>query len=84
MAGAGFDARVIKEASRGMKSRMGRAAYIYAGARNHRARRVKAAIDVDGSRFFTGRISCVLAGNVGKVLGGLEVFSGALPDDGRL
>ena len=84
MAGAGFDARMIKEADRGMKSRIGRAAYIYAGARNLSARRVKAAIDVDGSRFFTGRVSCVLVGNVSKVLGGIEAFSGARPDDGRL
>ena len=84
MAGAGFDARMIKEADRGMKSRIGRAAYIYAGARNLSARRVKAAIEVDGRRFFTGRVSCVLVGNVGKVLGGVEAFSGARPDDGRL
>jgi diacylglycerol kinase (ATP) len=84
MAGAGFDARMIKEADRGMKSRIGRAAYIYAGARNLSARRVKAVIDVDGSRFFAGRVSCVLVGNVGKILGGVEAFSGARPDDGRL
>jgi len=84
MAGAGFDARMIKDASRGMKSRIGRAAYIYAGARNLRARRVKAAIDVDGRRFFTGRISCVLVGNVSRILGGIEAFRGARPDDGRL
>jgi diacylglycerol kinase family enzyme len=75
---------MIKEADRGMKSRIGRAAYIYAGARNLSARRVKAAIDVDGSRFFTGRVSCVLVGNVSKILGGIEAFSGARPDDGCL
>ena len=75
---------MIKEADRGMKNRIGRAAYLYAGARNLSARRVKAAIDVDGSRFFTGRVSCVLVGNVSKVLGGIEAFSGARPDDGRL
>jgi len=84
MAGAGFDARMIKQADRGMKDRIGRAAYLYAGARNLSARRVKAVIEVDGRRFFKGRVSCVLAGNVGKVLGGIEVFSGAQPDDGIL
>jgi diacylglycerol kinase family enzyme len=45
---------------------------------------VKATIEVDGKRFFTGRVSCVLVGNVGKVLGGLEAFRGARPDNGRL
>lgn len=84
MAGAGFDARMIKEADGGMKDRLGRVAYVYTGARNLSARRVKATIEVDGRRFFKGRISCVLAGNVGKVLGGVEAFSGAQPDDGLL
>jgi YegS/Rv2252/BmrU family lipid kinase len=84
MAGAGFDARLIKDAGSGMKDRIGRVAYLYAGARNLSARRVKATIEVDGRRFFKGRISCVLAGNVSKLLGGVEAFSGAHPDDGLL
>jgi diacylglycerol kinase (ATP) len=84
MAGAGFDARMIKAADRRLKSRIGRAAYIYTGTRALGARRVKASIDVDGKRFFKGRISCVLVGNVGKILGGVEVFSGVRPDDGLL
>src|SRR5215470_9358254 len=63
MAGAGFDARMIRDAGRDMKSRIGRVAYIYAAALNLSARRAKAVIEVDGSRFFTGRISCVLVGN---------------------
>jgi diacylglycerol kinase (ATP) len=84
MAGAGFDGRMIGEAGRAMKARVGRAAYVYAGARNLSARRVKAVIDADGSRFFKGRVSCVLVGNVGKLFGGIEVFPGAQPDDGLL
>lgn len=84
MAGAGFDARMIKDADRGMKDRMGRAAYLYTGARNLSARRVKATVEVDGERFFKGRISCVLIGNVGKILGGVRAFTGAQPDDGLL
>ena len=84
MAGAGFDAVMIKEADRGMKDRIGRVAYVWAGARNLNAHRVMARIEVDGRRFFKGRLSCVLVGNVGKVLGGIEAFSGARPDDGLL
>ena len=84
MAGAGFDARMIKQADRGMKDRIGRAAYLYTGARNLSADRVKAVIEVDGRRFFKGRVSCVLAGNVGRILGGVEAFQGAQPDDGLL
>jgi diacylglycerol kinase (ATP) len=84
MAGAGFDARMIKDADRGMKDRIGRAAYLYAGTTNLSKRRAKATIKVDGRPFFKGRISCVLVGNVGKILGGIEAFSGAKPDDGLL
>jgi diacylglycerol kinase (ATP) len=84
MAGAGFDARMIADADRGMKDSLGRAAYLYTGARNLRARPVKATVTVDGQRFFRGRVSCVLVGNVGKILGGISAFDGARPDDGLL
>lgn len=84
MAGAGFDALMIKDADRGMKDRVGRVAYLWTGARHLSAQRVKAKIDVDGKRFFSGRVSCVLVGNVSKILGGIEAFSGASPTDGLL
>jgi diacylglycerol kinase (ATP) len=84
MAGAGFDARMIMEADQGLKDRIGRAAYLFAGAKNLSAHRTKATVTVDGKRFFKGQISCVLVGNVSKILGGIEAFSGARPDDGLL
>jgi diacylglycerol kinase family enzyme len=84
MAGAGFDARMIAAADRAMKDRLGRAAYLYTAARSLFARRVTASVEVDGRRFFEGRVSCVLAGNVGIILGGVEVFTTARPDDGLL
>jgi len=84
MAGAGFDARMIKEAGHGQKGRFGRAAYLLAGAKNLNTPRARAIIEVDGRRFYKGRVSCVLVGNVAKVLGGVEVFRGAEPDDGLL
>lgn len=84
MAGAGFDARMIKDADRGMKGRFGRAAYLYAAGRNLGAPRVRAVVEVDGRRWFKGRVSCVLVGNVANVFSGIEVFRGAQPDDGIL
>ncbi len=47
-------------------------------------RPARAKIRVDGQDFFTGRVSCVLAGNVGRVLGGIKAFPQARPDDGLL
>ncbi len=84
MAGAGFDARMIAEADGGMKERLGRAAYVVTGIRNLRTRPVRATIKVDGKPFFKGKVSCVLAANVGKILGGVEAFPQAQPDNGRL
>jgi YegS/Rv2252/BmrU family lipid kinase len=84
MAGAGFDARMIADADGGMKDRLGRAAYVVTGARNLGTRRVNATVEVDGKRFFKGKLSCVLAANVGKILGGVEAFPRAQPDDGHL
>jgi len=84
MAGAGFDALMIKDADRGMKDRVGRAAYVWTGTKNLNAKRAKATIEVDGKRFFKGPVSCVLVGNVGQILGGIKAFKGARPDDGLL
>jgi diacylglycerol kinase (ATP) len=84
MAGTGFDAFVIREAGNKMKSRIGRLAYFYSGTKNLSARRVKAEVEVDGKPFFKGKISCVFVGNMGKGMGGIEVFSHAKPDDGIL
>jgi YegS/Rv2252/BmrU family lipid kinase len=84
MAGAGFDARMIAAADRGLKDRLGRAAYLYTGMKSISARRVRATVEVDGERFFKGRVSCVLTANVGTILGGIEAFPEARPDDGLL
>jgi diacylglycerol kinase family enzyme len=84
MAGAGFDARMISDADRGTKDRLGRAAYVVTGIKSLGASRVKATVEVDGTLFYKGKVSCVLAANVGKILGGVEAFPQAQPDDGRL
>lgn len=84
MAGAGLDAAMIKEADSGLKDRFGRAAYLYTATRNLSASLVKATVKVDGQVFFKGRLSCLLVANVGKVLGGIDVFPSARPDSGLL
>jgi diacylglycerol kinase (ATP) len=84
MAGAGFDARMIRDADRGLKDRVGRLAYIVTGAKNLRGARTRMKIRVDGKPWFDDNASCVLVGNVGKILGGIEAFEHARPDDGRL
>ncbi len=84
MAGAGFDARMIRDADGTLKDRAGRLAYVWTGARNLDGPRTRTTITVDGRPWFRGKTSCVLVGNVSHVVGGLQVFDGARPDDGRL
>lgn len=84
MAGAGLDALMIDGADSGLKDRLGRAAYLWTGARSLSASPVKATVEVEGRRFYSGTITCVLAGNMGTVIGGVDVFDGSRPDDGLL
>lgn len=83
MAGAGFDAAMIK-ASDDLKDRLGRAAYVVGGASQLDSPSFEAKIKIDGTRWYEGPASCILVGNVGELFGGIEVFADARPDDGVL
>jgi diacylglycerol kinase (ATP) len=85
MAGAGFDAAMIRDAADGgLKERFGRAAYVWTGSENFRLKPFRAEIEVDGVDWYEGKASCILLGNVGKLFGGIEAFEDASPDDGKL
>jgi YegS/Rv2252/BmrU family lipid kinase len=84
MAGAGFDARMISSADGSLKRRLGRASYVLAGARAVKAGRFGAHIRVDGTTWHEGPVGSILAGNVGNLFAGVQVFADARPDDGLL
>jgi diacylglycerol kinase family enzyme len=84
MAGTGLDALMIRGADGPLKDHFGRAAYLWTGAKHLRVPPFHARIKIDGTVWFEGKTSCLLVGNVGKVLGGIEAFDGATPDDGIL
>jgi diacylglycerol kinase (ATP) len=84
MAGAGLDALMIRDADGTLKSRLGRAAYIVTGAKNISVPRVQTSVRIDGDKWFKGKASCVLVGNVGDVFGKISAFPDARPDDGLL
>ena len=84
MAGAGLDARMIRDADGGPKDRYGRLAYIWAASRNLRVEPFKARIEVNGDLWYKGDASCILVGNVGALFGGMEAFESASPEDGLL
>jgi diacylglycerol kinase (ATP) len=84
MAGAGFDARMIKEADAGLKDRIGRVAYVWTGMNELGRKPFETKIKVNGSTWFKGKASSILFGNVGKLFAGVEAFQDARPDDGEL
>jgi hypothetical protein len=69
---------------KGLKDKVGEIAYVWTGAKHLRETPMVAKIRVDGAKWFKGKASCVLVGNVGRVIGDMPVFPGATPDDGRL
>ena len=83
MAGAGFDAAMIRDAGT-LKDRIGRVAYVWSGSENLRLKAFKARIKVDGVSWYKGKATCILLGNVGDLFAGVEAFEGARPDDGLL
>jgi diacylglycerol kinase family enzyme len=84
MAGAGLDAQMIADADGGLKDRLGRLGYVWTGLKNLRAEPFEATVTVDGTTWYTGPANCVIAGNVGKLFAGLELFEDSHADDGML
>ncbi|MFI1645609.1 diacylglycerol kinase family protein [Streptomyces avidinii] len=84
MAGAGFDAAMVKDASPRLKSRLGWAAYVLSALRHLRDPSVRLTIRVDGVRPRRRRARMVVIGNVGTLQGGLPLLPGARPDSGHL
>ena len=84
MAGVGFDALVIRDATTHMKHVLGRSAYVWAAAKNLRTKPFEAEIEVDGREWYEGQASLVLFGNVGEAFAGVKAFDNASPDDGLL
>jgi YegS/Rv2252/BmrU family lipid kinase len=84
MAGLGFDANVIRAADKHMKHVLGRAAYVWAAAKNLRMDPFEARVEVDGKKFYKGPATLILFGNVGRAFAGLEIFEDAKADDGLL
>jgi diacylglycerol kinase (ATP) len=84
MAGAGLDALMIRDADGTLKDRLGRAAYILTGAWNVSLTPIRTRVRLDGDKWFNGKASCVLIGNVGKIMGNIAAFPDARPDDGLL
>ncbi|MFF5637152.1 diacylglycerol kinase family protein [Streptomyces sp. NPDC012825] len=84
MAGAGFDAAMVRDASPRLKEHLGWAAYVLSAARHLRDPRMRLSIRLDGGAPLERRARMVVIGNVGSLQGGLPLLPEARPDSGRL
>src|SRR4051794_37600713 len=84
MAGAGFDALVMRDVDAAGKKSLGRLAYFRSSVKAMQARAVRMTIRVDGAVWFKGTATAALVGNVGTVTGGFRVFPDASAVDGML
>lgn len=84
MAGMGFDARVMEDTTEESKARMGWAAYFAQGARHILRPRFTTTLVIDGGTPITCKARTVLAGNCGRLTGGIQLMPDAVVDDGEL
>jgi diacylglycerol kinase (ATP) len=83
MAGIGADARMVRDADRELKRRLGFLAYFVAAVRQLGRPRGLYTITIDGRSIRRSAHSVIIA-NLGRVTGGVELVRGSDPDDGLL
>ncbi|MFF5923356.1 diacylglycerol kinase family protein [Streptomyces flavochromogenes] len=84
MAGAGFDAAMVRDTSARLKESLGWAAYVVSALRHLADARMRLSIRLDGGAPLERRARMVVIGNVGTLQGGLPLLPEARPDSGSL
>ena len=84
MAGIGFDAAMMADATEGMKRFAGWPAYVSSGLRHLRDPVMRVQLRIDDGPPLRRPARTVLIGNVGRLQGGLELLPDAEADDGLL
>ena len=84
MAGLGYDAHLIRDATRLLKERWGFLAYLYSAFKNVRRRHYSFVITLDGDRVVRARGAMALVANIGTLAGNIRFVRDVSPDDGKL
>ncbi|CAN5921687.1 diacylglycerol kinase family protein [soil metagenome] len=84
MAGMGFDAAMVGDASEELKARFGVGAYVWSAVQRLRDHSMRVTIRLDDDPPLRRRARTVLVANVGRLQGGLRLLTDAEPDDGKL
>ena len=84
MAGMGFDAKLLQDASTTLKARIGPPAYVLSALKHLRDRPMRVEIRIDDDPPLHRRARTVVIGNVGRLQGGVRLLADAEPDNGQL
>lgn len=84
IAGIGLDAEIMHGADREMKDRLGLFAYLVSAVKNFQNRAHVYQVTLDDKKPFRVRAKTIMASNMGKVMGGVEVVPSADPQNGSL
>lgn len=84
MAGIGFDAAMMADASASLKAHVGWPAYLLSAAQHLRDQAVSCTLTLDDHPPRRLQVRTVLIGNVGQLQAGLQLLPDASPDDGVL
>lgn len=84
MAGVGFDAALMDDASEQVKGVIGWAAYVMSGAKHLRDEPFAATVTRDGQPEHDGPTRSIVVGNCGRLQGGIQLLPEAVIDDGVL
>ncbi|GIG29464.1 diacylglycerol/lipid kinase family protein [Cellulomonas marina] len=84
MAGIGFDAALLDDASTQLKARFGPAAYVVSALKHLRRHRIDVRIELDDRPPMRRRVRSVVVGNVGRLQGGVLLLADAEPDNGQM
>jgi YegS/Rv2252/BmrU family lipid kinase len=84
MAGLGYDAHVIRDATRRLKERFGFLAYMYSALSNMRRRHYSFVITLDDGQVKRARGAMALVANIGTLAGNIRFVREVSPDDGKL
>ena len=84
MAGMGFDAAMMDDASTRLKARFGSPAYVLSAMKHLRDRPMRVQIRIDDDAPRTRRAKTVLVGNVGRLAAGIRLLPDAKPDNGQM
>lgn len=84
MAGMGFDAKMLDDASTTLKARIGPPAYVVSALKHLRDRPMRVEVRIDDDPPLRRRARTVIVGNVGRLQGGVRLLADAEPDSGQL